>query len=378
LECTAPLGAESRLTLLGVFGMARGALWRGFGLAMLVVGLAALSTMPLLQFAVFGYFLQSAARASEPRGWRHALVGVTAAAHVGVAAVCSLLWWAPVWILQDRAFAAALIVPDSPTALAAKRLAGGFGLFVILHLAASWLRGARLRDFLTPWASVWWLMRGLADPRRLSAAFRVAAVGIERTRLPMLFWLGLRAYLGSLLWVAIPAILLAAGPRHPLFGFVGAALLASILFRLPIMQVRFAQTGRMRAFAEWRAARELARRAPFAWTLAIAALVAVAVPLYAFKVEPLPNGFWWAASLFFVAVMLPAKLLCGWTLGVAQRRPQPAPRWRRWGMHSVAWPVAAIYVFWTFLTPYLGYKGVAQLIFEQHALLLPAPLGPFQ
>ena len=41
-------------------------------------------------------------------------------------------------------------------------------------------------------------------------------------------------------------------------------------------------------------------------------------------------------------------------------------------------PVGLIYVGVLFLTPYVEFNGMLGVLFEQHAFLLPAPLGPIQ
>src|SRR5262245_36620423 len=63
---------------------------RGIGLGMLLVGLAILSTLPLLQFAVLGFLLEAARRASFPGGLRRAFPGVAEASHVGIGVIVSL------------------------------------------------------------------------------------------------------------------------------------------------------------------------------------------------------------------------------------------------------------------------------------------------
>jgi hypothetical protein len=39
-------------------------------------------------------------------------------------------------------------------------------------------------------------------------------------------------------------------------------------------------------------------------------------------------------------------------------------------------PVGLAYVGVLFLTPYVGWNGALGMLLEQHAFLLPAPLGP--
>jgi hypothetical protein len=290
----------------------------------------------------------------------------------------SALWWLLVLVLRDRAFSAELIAAGSETARSARRWAQIGSLLIFGHVCIAWLKGARIRDFLQPWLSAWWVLAGLWDRRRFVTSISNAVDRMLDLNVPGFFWLGLRGYLGSVCWLMLPVLLIALGPKHPAIGFIGAWALLVVLFRLPIMQVRFAQTQSMSAFMQFREASRMARSAPLLWTLAVAGLVVLAIPLYVFKVEPLPSGLWWLASLFFVAFMLPAKLIAGFVVGVAQRQNGLPTRWFRWGLHLIAIPVGALYVGWAFLTPYIGFHGVLQSLFDQHAFLLPAPLGPLQ
>ena len=66
-------------------------------------------------------------------------------------------------------------------------------------------------------------------------------------RLPHYFRLGLVGFLGTVAWLAVPAILIAAGGRQPLLGVLGALVLAMIVPFLPFLQVHYAVEERVSA-----------------------------------------------------------------------------------------------------------------------------------
>jgi hypothetical protein len=351
---------------------------RGIGLVMLLVGLAILSTLPLLQFAVLGYLLEAARRASLPGGLRRELPGVAEASHVGLGVLASLIFLLPVWILADRAFAASLLSPGTAIEAEAIRTFKIVRFLVVVHLIVAWLKGGRLRDFLQPWASAWWIVKAIFKPRIVAEHVTRTFNAVDSEGFLRLWWLGVRGYVGSLLWLAPGALCLAAGRNHPLVGILGAVLLLIAVYHLPFLQIHFARTGRLSAFLERREVRRLVRNAPVMRLLATLFAVALALPLYAFKIEPLPAGLWWLAALFFVGLMAPAKIFAGLAMGIADRRTKPAWLLLRISCWLLMIPVGLIYVGVLFLTPYVEFNGMLGVLFEQHAFLLPAPLGPIQ
>ena len=351
---------------------------RGIGLVMLLVGLAILSTLPLLQFAVLGYLLEAARRASLPNGLRRALPGVAEASHVGIGVIVSLIFLLPVWITADRAFAASLLAPGTEIERQAIRVAAVLRWLVGIHLVIAWLKGGKLRHLLQPWASAWWLIKAIFKPSVVVERARAALEAVHADEFLKIWWLGVRGFVGSLLWLAPGSFCLAAGRNAPLLGVLGVVLLLVAIYRLPFLQVHFARTGRLSAFLEGREVRRLAKNAPLLRLLATIFAVALALPLYGFKIEPLPAGLWWLAALFFVGLMAPAKVFAGLAVGIADRRTEPAWRLLRFPCWLLMLPVGLIYIGVLFLTPYVGWNGALGMLLEQHAFLLPAPLGPIQ
>lgn len=143
----------------------------------------------------------------------------------------------------------------------------------------------------------------------------------------LLFWLGLRGFIGALFWLVLPVTLLALGHApiaiSPLFGFAGALWLAITVVYLPIMQARFAAENRFWALFEWREARFVYGRAPWCISLALIVALLSAIPLYLLKIEAVPAEAIWLPSLVFMAFMFPARIIMGWAISQTRTRIEP-------------------------------------------------------
>ena len=196
-------------------------------------------------------------------------------------------------------------------------------------------------------------------------------------RLPYLFWLGLRAFVGTLVWLLPPVFLLVVAmeanqEEAPLLGIVGAMLMVYVMLLLPHLQVNFALRQRFRALFAVRAVRAGFRRAPLAYSVAILGTLLLATPLYVLKIEMSPRGLVIVASLFFVTFGIPARLLVGWSVARAERAPHDRHALIRWSSRLVLIPLATVYVLFVLLTQYSSWYGTWSLL-EQHAVLLPVP-----
>ena len=80
----------------------------------------------------------------------------------------------------------------------------------------------------------------------------------------------------------------------------------------------------------------------------------------------------WLPSLVFIVFIFPARLLTGWALGRAEKRPTPRHWFWRWTAWFPMLPMTAIYVFFLFFTQYTAWNGIWSL-YEQHAFMLPVP-----
>jgi hypothetical protein len=243
---------------------------------------------------------------------------------------------------------------------------------VTLHVVVACSRGGRLRHFLWPFTNPGWLVRRLRRGGYYVEARDAVWDFVVALRLPYYFWLGLRGFVGALLWLAPPVTLLAAGRRAPVLGFLGAAILAWVVLHVPFLQVRFATENRFRAFFEPRAIRRHFACAPWAFALALLVTLAFSLPLYLLKIEMIPREAAWLPSLVFILFIFPARLLTGWAYARACRRDEPRHWFFRWTGRLGMLPIALLYLLFVFFAQYASWEGVASL-YEQHAFLLPVP-----
>ncbi len=371
----APQGVRRRFSALVrriVRSLGSGAEWL-LGLASLVVILSTLAAWPLVQLLSLGYLLESSARVARSGRLRDGLVGVRRAAHLGGMALGIWLALLPAWLVELQARSAELIDPGSRVARNWRAALVVVTVFTFFHLAVAVARGGRLRHFLCPLDHPFWFFRrlragGLYVEMRDAAWSYVAAL-----RLPHYFRLGLVGFLGTLAWLAVPAILIAAGGRQPLLGVLGALVLAMIVPFLPFLQVHYAVEGRLSALFSRRTIRERFRRAPWAFAFALVMLlVAASIPLYLLKIEMVPRDAAWLPSLVFVIFLAPARLLLGWAYARSGRREEPRHWLLRWMGRLAIIPAALLYVLVVFLAQYTSWEGVTSL-YDQHAFLLPVP-----
>ncbi len=340
------------------------------GAAALIVGLSFLATYPLLQMLSLGYLLEAGGRVARTGRLRDGFPGVRKAARLGSIVFGAWLVMWPLRFTSIMAGAARLIEPGSPADRGWSAALAILTVLTVAHIVGACWRGGRLRHFLWP------------RPVRLCCdLFQRGSYARSRDsvwdfvvslRLPYYFWLGLRGFLGGLMWLFLPISMLAAGTKAPLVGFLGAIGLMWVLTFLPFVQTRFAAENRFRLMFSVRGARQWFRRAPVMFWLSLFCTLLFALPLYLLKIEIVPREAAWLPSLLFVVFIFPARLLTGWSCGYAARRP----RNRNWFLRQMARlamvPVVAIYVFLVFFTQYTSWHGVASL-YEQHAFLAPVP-----
>ncbi len=356
--------------IIGALGSA--AEWL-LGLASLVVILSTLAAWPLVSLLSLGYLLESSARVAKSGRLRDGLVGVRRAAHIGGMAVGIWLAFLPAWLVDSLARSAELIDPGSRIARNWRAALVVVTVLTFVHIAVAAARGGRLRHFLWPMGHPFWLFRRLREGGLYAQTRDAVWSYVLALRLPHYFRLGLVGFLGTLLWLAVPAILIASGGRQPLLGVLGALVLAIIVPSLPFLQVHYAVEGRVAALFSRRAIRERFRRAPWAFAFALVVLlVAAAIPLYLLKIEMVPRDAAWLPSLVFVIFLAPARLLLGWAYARSGRREAP----RHWLLRSMGRlaiiPAALLYVLVVFLAQYTSWGGVTSL-YDQHAFLLPVP-----
>jgi hypothetical protein len=346
-----------------------------FGVGVLMVGLAVLAAVPVLQFLSLGYLLESGGRVARTGLLRDGFIGVRLAARLGGLMMGCWLMLLPVRFVADLAYSAQIIDPDGPMAARWR-----VGLFVLIgvtaaHIGLACANGGRLRYFFWPFNFISVLLRLLRGGYYTEARDAVWDTTMS-LRLPYYFSLGFRGFIGALAWLALPITLLALArlpaPIAPLFGFLGALLLALVLVYLPFLQMRLALANRLSAVFEIREARRNFRRAPWAFAFSFVLTLLFALPLYLLKIEMVPREAAWLPSLVFIAFIFPARLLTGWAMGRAVHRAAPRHWFFRWTGRLPFLPAAGFYVLIVFFTQYTSWNGVWSL-YEQHAFLVPVP-----
>jgi hypothetical protein len=341
-----------------------------FGVASLVVGLAVVATIPLVQMLSLGYLLEVAGRTARTGRIASGFIGVRGAARVGSIVAGAWLWLLPLRLVSTIAANARLIEPGGRVDRGWTIALWALSILIVAHILGACCRGGRLRHFL--WPAPIRVLKLVCRRSAYSSARDSVCDFVEQMRIPYYFWLGLRGFAAGLVWMIVPVALLAAGRKNTPLGILGGILFGLVLLYLPFVQTRFAMENRFRAMFELRGARQLFRRAPWAFFMALLVTLLFALPLYLLKIQIVPRDAAWLPSLIFVAFTWPSRLLTGWAVGYAERRPAP----RHWVSRQLARfsmvPVVAIYVGIAFLTQFTSWHGIWSL-FEQHAFLLPVP-----
>ncbi len=290
----------------------------------------------------------------------------------GIALGFWLLLWIPRFMaaLARDAF---VLDPSAPTGAVLLGIAIALALLLVLHAVAAILRGGRLWHMLLP--------RPLLELSALRAL--LSREGYRRARdtvwdslasleLRTLLRNGVLGFITGVVWLLVPTSLLALGSRSPALAVLGVITMAMVVFYLPFLQLRVVQEGRLGALMDVETVRRAHAGAPLATAAALLLTVTFTLPLYLLKVELIPREAMWLPGLLFVALMLPARLACGWALrrGLARARPRHL-LWRIAGRLAVV-PVVAVYAVALYFTQYLSWYGTFSL-YEQHAFMLPVP-----
>jgi hypothetical protein len=392
-----------------------------FGLTSLLFCLAVLAAVPVINLISLGYLLDASGRVARTGRLRDGFIDIQKFARIGSMVAGSWICLLVPRLVSSYATDAWLIDPAGSSARTWRVLQIAMTALVVAHIMLAWYSGGRLRHFfwpilaplqfgvrlivhraigplVRPWLQSIW--PGLADDlfhqRPTSVWFppAILAAGIRRGRMfaeardavwefvvslqvPYYFWLGLRGFVGAIVWLIVPSLMLMAGtsggsPIKILIGYLGAVVLAWVVLHLPFLQTHFACQNRLLAMFELRLVREQFRRAPIAYWFALAITLLFALPLYLLKIEPPPRELWWTLALFFILFIYPARLLTGWAVGRALRHSRPRLFIVRWLARLAAVPVVLAYVLILFLTQYTSYLGPASIL-EQHAFLVPVP-----
>jgi hypothetical protein len=349
----------------------------GVGLVSLVVLLAIVAAIPVVNLVALGYMLEAEGRVVRSGRLRDAVPFAGALPRLGAIVLGCWVWLLVVRLVTQAAADATLVDPGGPVAVRWQRAQAAVTVAVGLHLVAAISAGGGLVAFFRPIRN----LRRLVAAVRAGSAWHTAADALQQVVDAVapgrLFWLGFRGFAGGFAWLVLPTALFAAlrdttRPIGVLAMLVGGALLAVVLSWLPFLQARFAAEGRMRAFREVAAVRDLWRRGPVAMLLALAVLYALSLPLYLFKVLAAPRDAVLFLTPIFILTIYPARLAVAKATHWAASRPRQ--RWLpiRLVAAALLLPLLAAYLFLLFFTPAIDALG-RRVLFDHHAILLPTP-----
>jgi hypothetical protein len=348
-----------------------------FGLASLFLLLAVLAAIPLVNFVALGYLLEAEGRVARTGKLRYSFPLLPLAPRLGSIALGVWLWLWPVRWMTDAAADAQLIAPGTSVAAGWRIAKLAVTTAIAVHLILALARGGGFGCFFRPIKNVRWLIGQLRAGTYFETASTAVREFLAALKLRHHFWLGLRGFCGAFLWLFLPTALFAAmqstqKPGQVLLTLIGGAALMAALSWTPFLQAHFAAENRFSAFRELGRVRELYRRSPIAFFLAIVVLYAWSLPLYLTKVAVPPRDALWMITPIFIATIYPARMFVGWSYARAVRKERAAWRLVRWPLWLLLAPLLGVYLFLLFFTPAIGAYG-RRVLFEHPGVLLPSP-----
>lgn len=345
------------------------------GLPALLAMVATTLMLPGLQLAAYGYMLSLTGRVARSGRIRDAMADLRTAKRTATGLLGTTISLAPalfiLGLLEDGAFI-------EPTASHPGLWVAFCGLGVVGSLntmGALKRRHGRLLAFFRPLCN----SRTTVGYLR-SAGFRPGLLAPAKSGLKAAWtwtedhlWLGLRGVVTAGVWLAPGTLILTNAVQAPALLFLGGLFLIPAVTWLPVVLARLTLEDRLSVAVEPRRALQVYRRAPFAFALALVALMLPAMPLYLFKIEALPSPVLVAmTAALFVILLLPGKILSGWALARANRREEPVTWLVRWLVPCTVAPVVVAYVAAVAVSQLFVWEGRYGLI-DHHAFLLPLP-----
>lgn len=346
-----------------------------FGVASMIAGLSILASIPILNLLSLGYLLEVSGRVAKSGKISDALVGIHKASRVGSIVFCAWLAILPARFLGGFWYDAYLLEPGTPQERRLWIATAIVGAITAAYIFWAWVRGGRFRDFL--WPAPIRFLKTFFSGKLWNDAANGCWNFVVSLRLPYYFSLGFRGFVGTTAWLILPiGLFIAASKSAPIpagfFNFFGAVTMSMVLIYLPFAQANFAAENKLRAMFQISAIRDLFRRAPIFFWIAMLFTVALALPLYLAKIEYIPRELLFLPGILFISFSFPARALTGWAMGFARLRNKPRFFLFRWASRLGMIPIALIYVMVLYFSQYTSWTGVYSL-FEQHAFLVPAP-----
>jgi hypothetical protein len=391
--------------------------------------LAWLATVPIVQFLTLGFFLEVTHRVIRSGRLRDGMLG----AEKGWT-LCKWLFgiaitWLPLLVVSRMRYDAWLIDPTS-TAYASYRFWEYvvFGL-TVMHWVGVGLTGGQLRHFFWPLLVPWYLASGLVKrllsvqwvqlvieqtlgavfPRIVSAYYRSVPLSnwfvpavlwrharqgtllsassdrfwgwVESLRPAYYFRWGLGGFAGLLLWFGGPTLWLLVATRaanpvaEGLFFTLGLLHLFLVLQYFPLVQCRYAETGRWSSYLQWRAAAQRFRYSPLRLTLAAAVSLLLTFPLWLTRIAMIPYELWWLLAGLYVACLWPVWLTWGWAWHHAVRRTIRTHWLWRTGVYGLFWLLILGQLLLTLVSIYTSWQGVFNILIHP-TFNIPTPFSP--
>ena len=396
-----------------------------FGIASVLMMLAVTASIPIIQFASFGYLLEVSGRLARGQRFRDAMVGLRKARVAGSIVLGTWICLLPIRLVSNFWFEAYVIDPTS-SQTAALRI-GQIVLIVLTlgHIAAAMICGGKLRYFfwplVAPFSLLVWSTRRLAGAPGFRQLLNISLGWISKSLpadicqakpirdwfLPAIVWnrvrrgnlysglrdgvwdffaglrptyyftLGAKGFLGTFLWLLIPTGFLVISS----FSEGGVALLtflAGVMFAIPVfsglpfIQAHFAREGRSASFLQPGQVWKNFGRAPLAHVIALLVVLVLALPLFLLKIESIPAELLWTLSLVFVLFSWPTRMIVGWAYRRGMQKEKLSRWWFRYPMVITTIPISFAFVLIFTGTRYVSWHGAISL-FENHVFLLPAP-----
>lgn len=427
-------GGSIRRVVVAVYGFIAWLIRSLFGIASLILLLAVLAAIPLVNCLALGYLLEVEGRLARSGKLRDAFPLIDLAPRLGSIVLGIWAWVFPLRLLSHAAADARIIDPGSASDIGLHFLVDVLAVVVTIHLCLALARGGSLWSFFRPlvlplvvvigtllvlvfakfsifalvlvalvsyltrrrhtWSRFvnhvkkWFLLsivpardfvadlRRLATPGYWTQASVVLRDFVAAFRFKHHFLLGLKGFVGAMIWLVIPTALFAAANKTEggpiLVTLLGGLLLIVVLSWVPFLQAHFAAENRFRAMFELGTVRRLYKNAPFSWMITMLITLTLALPMYLFKIALPPSDAMWLVTIVFIVSIYPVKVITGWAYHRAVTREKRAFWGLRWATRLVLVPLLALYVFLLFFTQFIGEHGKG-VLFEHHAFLLPWP-----
>jgi hypothetical protein len=338
--------------------------------------LSILAAVPVVNFVALGMLLDAEGRVARSGRLRDGFPLLGVAGRLGTILLGVWAWMLPLRLLAFLRDEAAVVAPGGTAVRKLEVATIVVAVMVTIHLCLALAAGGRVSNFLRPWKNLRRFRQRLRDGNFWSVGRHQLVRLIHRLGWRRHFWLGLRGFAGAFLWLVIPTALLASSRASSGPGLLpvilGGLLLIPVLWQLPFLQARFVAEQRFGVFGEVRRIRQLSHQRPLLWTGSVVLTLAMTFPLYLGKIKLPPRDVAWLVTVIFVAMIYPARLLCGWAYFRVVSRERPAGRGWLWFSRLLGFPLLLAYVVLLFLVPFVDEHGRLAL-FEHHAFLLPVP-----